>query len=128
MPLYEYQCLQCGKKTEHLQRFSDSPLAVCPACGGPLKKLVSSPAFQFKGSGWYATDYAAKKGSGTDVAPAADSQPAAGDKSDAKPTGKPESKPESAGGQPAAASAASKPAGETGTARSKGADGGGGES
>ena len=62
MPLYEYQCLTCGKRTEVLQRFGDAPLAACPACGGGVKKLISSPAFQFKGTGWYATDYAAKKG------------------------------------------------------------------
>jgi putative FmdB family regulatory protein len=62
MPLYEYQCLNCGKKTEVIQRFEDAPLAACPACGGEVKKLISSPAFQFKGTGWYATDYAGKKG------------------------------------------------------------------
>ncbi len=62
MPLYEYQCLQCGTRTEHLQKISDPPLPECPKCGGGVKKLISSPAFQFKGSGWYATDYAAKGG------------------------------------------------------------------
>ncbi len=62
MPLYEYQCLNCGKKTEVIQRFDGAPLAACPACGGEVKKLVSSPAFQFKGTGWYVTDYAGKKG------------------------------------------------------------------
>jgi putative FmdB family regulatory protein len=62
MPLYEYQCLNCGKKTEVIQRFDDAPLAACPACGGEVKKLISSPAFQFKGTGWYVTDYAGKKG------------------------------------------------------------------
>lgn len=64
MPLYEYQCLNCGKKTEVIQRFDDAPLAACPSCGGEVKKLVSSPAFQFKGTGWYVTDYAGKKGGG----------------------------------------------------------------
>lgn len=61
MPIYEYECLQCGTRTEVLQRFSDPPLAICPQCGGEVKKLISSPAFQFKGSGFYATDYAGKK-------------------------------------------------------------------
>jgi putative FmdB family regulatory protein len=61
MPLYEYQCLNCGKKTEVIQRFEDAPLAACPSCGGEVKKLISSPAFQFKGTGWYVTDYASKK-------------------------------------------------------------------
>jgi len=64
MPIYEYQCLSCGKKTEQLQKLNDPPLAVCPTCGGELRKLISSPSFQFKGSGWYATDYAGKKGAG----------------------------------------------------------------
>ena len=62
MPLYEYECLNCGKRTEVLQRFDDPPLAACPRCGGEVKKLISSPAFQFKGTGWYVTDYAGKKG------------------------------------------------------------------
>jgi len=64
MPLYEYECLNCGKRTEVLQRFDDPPLAACPSCGGEVKKLISSPAFQFKGTGWYVTDYAGKKGGG----------------------------------------------------------------
>ena len=64
MPIYEYQCLSCGKRTEELQRMSDPPLAACPSCGGEVKKLVSSPAFHLKGSGWYATDYGGKKGGG----------------------------------------------------------------
>jgi putative FmdB family regulatory protein len=62
MPLYEYECRACGKRTEVLQRFSDAPPTVCPSCGGELKKLPSAPAVQFKGSGWYVTDYASKKG------------------------------------------------------------------
>ncbi|HSK78192.1 MAG TPA: FmdB family zinc ribbon protein [Thermoanaerobaculia bacterium] len=62
MPLYEYECLKCGKRTELLQRFEDAPLAACPKCGGEVKKLFSAPAVQFKGSGWYVTDY--KKGGG----------------------------------------------------------------
>jgi putative FmdB family regulatory protein len=64
MPIYEYQCLSCGNKLEQLQNLSDPPLTVCPTCSGELKKLISSPAFQFKGTGWYVTDYAGKKGSG----------------------------------------------------------------
>lgn len=62
MPLYEYECRRCGKRMEILQRLDESPLAVCPECGGEVRKLISSPAFQFKGSGWYVTDYAGKKG------------------------------------------------------------------
>jgi putative FmdB family regulatory protein len=63
MPLYEYACEACGARFEVIRKFSDPPLEVCPTCGkGPVEKLVSSPAFQFKGSGWYATDYAKKSG------------------------------------------------------------------
>lgn len=60
MPIYEYECLQCGKRTEWLQRMSDAPLAACPNCGGEVRKLISAPSFQFKGSGFYKTDYADK--------------------------------------------------------------------
>ena len=61
MPLYEYACEACGKRFERIQKFSDPPVDVCPNCGsGPVKKLISAPGFQFKGSGWYVTDYARK--------------------------------------------------------------------
>jgi putative FmdB family regulatory protein len=61
MPLYEYQCDACGSRFEQIQKFSDPPVDKCPKCGaGPVHKLLSSPAFQFKGSGWYITDYARK--------------------------------------------------------------------
>ena len=60
MPLYEYQCDACGTRFEKIQKFSDPPLDTCPSCGGSVKKLLSSPAIQFKGSGWYITDYAKK--------------------------------------------------------------------
>ncbi len=63
MPIYEYQCDACGETTEVLQKFSDAPLSECPACGGPMHKLMSMNSFQLKGSGWYVTDYAGKKGS-----------------------------------------------------------------
>ena len=58
MPLYEYQCDPCGHRFEVIQKFSDDPITVCPQCGGTVQKLPSSPAIQFKGSGWYITDYA----------------------------------------------------------------------
>jgi putative FmdB family regulatory protein len=57
MPLYEYQCLQCQEKLEAIQRFSEELLTICPRCGGELRKLISAPAFQFKGSGFHITDY-----------------------------------------------------------------------
>ena len=60
MPLYEYRCENCGSRIEKIQKFSDPPLATCEKCGGDLTRLLSAPAIQFKGSGWYVTDYARK--------------------------------------------------------------------
>lgn len=95
MPLYEYQCDACGRRFEKIQKFSDAPLETCALCGkGPVHKLLSSPAIQFKGSGWYITDYA-RKGS----TPASetgggstDHGSAKGEKSD-KPAEKSDAKP-----------------------------------
>jgi putative FmdB family regulatory protein len=64
MPLYEYQCDACGHRFERIQKFSDPPVEKCPQCGGTVRKLISSPAIQFKGSGWYVTDYARKPETG----------------------------------------------------------------
>jgi putative FmdB family regulatory protein len=58
MPLYEYACEKCGERFEVMQKFSDAPLAMHEKCGGPVHRLISAPALQFKGSGWYITDYA----------------------------------------------------------------------
>ncbi len=60
MPLYEYKCLRCGVTFELLQNVNDSPLKKCLKCEGELKKIISPPAIQFKGEGWYVTDYASK--------------------------------------------------------------------
>jgi putative FmdB family regulatory protein len=60
MPLYEYQCESCEHRFERIQKFSDPLVDTCPSCGGPVKKLLSSPAIQFKGSGFYITDYPKK--------------------------------------------------------------------
>ncbi|MBN1939794.1 MAG: zinc ribbon domain-containing protein [Candidatus Aminicenantes bacterium] len=62
MPIYEYKCERCRKRTETIQKISDPPLRKCPHCGGPLRKLISSPAIKFSGSGFYITDYAKKSG------------------------------------------------------------------
>jgi len=86
MPLYEYRCGKCGKETEVIQSFSEKPLRICPHCGArALKKLMSAPAIQFKGSGWYVTDYGGKKGESRESSPESSS-----DKSDAKDSKKPE--------------------------------------
>jgi len=60
MPLYEYQCSKCGHLFEKIQKFSDRPIRKCPECGSRVEKTISAPAVQFKGSGWYVTDYAKK--------------------------------------------------------------------
>ena len=64
MPLYEYRCQDCGQISEAIQKFSDSPLETCQSCGGTLERLLSAPAIQFKGSGFYITDYARTGSSG----------------------------------------------------------------
>lgn len=106
MPLYEYQCDACAHRFELIQKFSDPPADTCPKCGGVVRKLLSSPAIQFKGTGWYITDYAksgrsdgasstkgeassSTEGKGEtktegkgDAAPKGDSKPSASSKSD----------------------------------------------
>lgn len=63
MPIYEYECSKCGHRFEVIQKVSDAPLKKCEKCKGKAERLISSPAIQFKGTGWYVTDYA-KKSSG----------------------------------------------------------------
>lgn len=63
MPLYEYQCKSCHHRFERIQKFSDPPVSECPKCGKEVEQLLSAPAVQFKGSGWYVTDYAKKNSS-----------------------------------------------------------------
>lgn len=63
MPLYEYECKKCGHRFERIQKFSDKPVTRCPECGGKVEQLLHAPAVQFKGSGWYVTDYARKSSS-----------------------------------------------------------------
>ena len=60
MPLYEYECMVCARRFEVIRKLSDPPVESCPTCGGAVRKRQSAPAFQFKGSGWYVTDYARK--------------------------------------------------------------------
>jgi putative FmdB family regulatory protein len=75
MPIYEYKCQSCGERYEKLQKYSDPPCKKCPHCGGALKKLISSPAIQFKGSGFYITDYAKKNSPSEEKRIKADSAP-----------------------------------------------------
>ena len=104
MPLYEYQCDACGKRFEVIRNFSDAPVDTCRVCGkGPVQRLQSSPAIQFKGSGWYITDYTQKgkapsessggtsetkdsaKGASTPASTSETAKPAACESSAAKP-------------------------------------------
>jgi putative FmdB family regulatory protein len=78
VPLYEYQCKKCGHRFERIQKFSDPPARKCAQCGGAVEQLLAAPAMQFKGSGWYVTDYARKSGSGAkSESEGAKSEPAA---------------------------------------------------
>lgn len=81
MPLYEYECSQCGHTFEVVQKAHAQPLKKCPKCSGPLRKLLSAPAIHFKGSGWYITDYAKKSPGGADKALDKKSESSAGSES-----------------------------------------------
>jgi len=72
VPIYEYECESCHQRTETMQKLNDPPLTKCERCGGQLKKLVSAPGIQFKGSGWYVTDYSSKLKSKEDKKPESD--------------------------------------------------------
>ena len=98
MPLYEYQCDACGRRFEVIQKFSDAPPETCTKCGkGPVHRLLSSPAIQFKGSGWYITDYAQKGKSegGTDQKGKSEGGTESAAKSEAKTESKAQTKAES---------------------------------
>lgn len=96
MPIYEYECEQCKKRVELLQRLSDPPLEICPSCGGKVHKMVSSPAgLVFKGTGWYVTDYAKKSGKSDST-----SSPKGEGKSDSSTAGKGETTPKETAPKP----------------------------
>ena len=80
MPLYEYECKQCGHRFEKIQKFSDKMVKKCPQCGGVVEQMISAPAVQFKGSGWYVTDYAKKS-----TSPGSSGDSGSKDKTDDKP-------------------------------------------
>ena len=104
LPLYEYECPECGR-FERVQKFSDPVLATCPTCEKPVEKLLSAPAIQFKGTGWYVTDYSGKSSGGKDRdAKPAESKTSEGKDKGAKKDGT-EKAPAKSGG------AAKKPAG-----------------
>jgi putative FmdB family regulatory protein len=117
MPLYEYQCQTCGRRSESLQKMSDPPLTTCEVCGGPLKRLISSPAVQFKGSGWYVTDYAKKSGGA-----------AAGSSKGESAESKSESKSDSASAASKSSESSSGSGGSSASSGSSSSDGGSGSS
>ena len=73
MPIYEYKCVDCGTHVEKMQKISDAPLTVCENCGGKMEKQVSRTGFQFKGEGWYVTDYGGKKSDSSEKSSAGES-------------------------------------------------------
>ena len=100
MPLYEYHCVKDGT-FEQVRKFSDPPLEKCPKCGGPIEKLLSAPAIQFKGTGWYITDYA-RKGGGKDSSG-----------KDSSTSDKSSSSSDKSGGSTSSSSSDSKPSGSS---------------
>jgi putative FmdB family regulatory protein len=133
MPLYEYQCDACGHRFEVIQKMSDQPIERCPKCGAIVRKLQSAPSFQFKGTGWYVTDYARKdtgeassKGEGEAKQDAKADSKSADSTSDSKSESKTESKADGKSGatesssKSAKADTASKPAASSGSSASSG--------
>ncbi len=89
MPLYEYECKKCGHRFEKIQKFSDSMVKKCPQCGGKVEQMISAPAVQFKGSGWYVNDYPKKSSASSEAKSDSDgkggSSKDSGNKKDSKP-------------------------------------------
>ncbi|MGH8264821.1 MAG: FmdB family zinc ribbon protein [Steroidobacterales bacterium] len=117
MPFYEYKCTKCGHALEALQKLSDPPLRKCPDCGkAALKKLISSPVFRFKGSGWYETDFKSDKEGKRNLADAPEKEHKPDEKKDdkkkeeSKPEPTSETKPEAAAVPAASATGGDKPA------------------
>jgi len=107
MPLYEYECTACHKRTEKIQKFSDPEITICPKCGGPLERVLSAPAISFKGGGWYADGYgsAKPKAGGSSEGGSSDAP-----KSDSKPSTESTAAPATPSAAPAPAAAAASPA------------------
>ncbi len=97
MPIYEYQCLKCGSHFEQRQTVSDEPLRTCEKCGGGLEKQWSLSGFQFKGEGWYVTDYAGKKDGKPDLAKTAEKTSTVESTAATDTASKPKSEPQAPG-------------------------------
>jgi putative FmdB family regulatory protein len=108
MPLYEYECTACQKRTEKIQKFSDAEITICPYCGGKLERTITAPAFQFAGGGWYKDGYgSAKPPAASGGESSSDSKPAAPATSGDKPAA---TAAPAAASTPAPAAAPSSPA------------------
>ena len=92
MPLYEYKCLKCGRRTEKIENVDGPHLRRCPHCGGKVEPIISAPAIQFKGAGWYVTDYANKTTRGDSDKPAEGAPETSGKGANMKETGSKDSK------------------------------------
>ena len=105
MPLYEYECTACHKRTEKIQKFSDTEITICPHCGGHIERVLSAPAISFKGGGWYADGYgnAKPKSSGDTASSDSTAKPVA----DGKPSTTPAATPAATSPTPAPAAASS---------------------
>jgi putative FmdB family regulatory protein len=117
MPLYEYQCKKCKHRFEQIQKFSDKPVKKCPKCGGPVEKLISASAVQFKGSGWYVSDYG--KGSGSKSSSSSESDSGSKDSKDSKDSSKESSKESKDTKETKDSKKDDKPKSDTSTKRSK---------
>ena len=113
MPLYEYECATCHKRTEKIQKFSDPEITICPHCGGELVRTITAPAFQFAGGGWY------KDGYGSAKPPAASGGESASDSAPAAPAANTGDKPAAAAPSAPAAAAPAAPAATPSSSSSK---------
>ncbi len=110
MPLYEYECTTCHRRTEKIMKYSDDPLTICPHCGGPLERTITAPAFQFAGGGWYKDGYGnAKPPTGSNDVPSVEAAAKASSSDSGSKDAGGGSK-DSAPAAPAASSEAAKPA------------------
>jgi putative FmdB family regulatory protein len=107
MPLYEYECKKCGHRFEKIQKFSDKMVKKCPECGGAVEQMISAPAVQFKGSGWYVTDYA-KKSTAAASADSGGKESKKDDKSKSESSSKESSAKESSGKESSSKESSSK--------------------
>jgi len=110
MPLYEYECATCHKRTEKIQKFSDPEITICPHCGGPLERTITAPAFQFAGGGWYKDGYGnAKPAAASGEGASADAKPAAAPASESTAPATPAAPAAPAASTPAPAASATAP-------------------